>query len=58
MNYDLIFDTFKNPLVYRNVEMHLYELYHKVDLRLRRILRCNCSMPYSKASAVGGQPGT
>jgi hypothetical protein len=25
---------------------------------VRRILRCNCRMPYSSASAVGGQPGT
>ena len=24
----------------------------------RRILACNCRMPYSSASAVGGQPGT
>ena len=25
---------------------------------VRRIFFCNCRMPYTKASAVGGQPGT
>lgn len=32
--------------------------HHRTPLRLLRILRCSWSMPYNKASAVGGQPGT
>ncbi len=31
---------------------------HREIVPSRRILRCNCMIPYSNASAVGGQPGT
>lgn len=31
---------------------------HRSMLPDRRIFRCNCMMPYSSASAVGGHPGT
>ena len=33
-------------------------LVHRTIVPVRRILRCSCMMPYSSASAVGGQPGT
>ena len=31
---------------------------HRSIVPARRIFRCSCMMPYSNASAVGGQPGT
>ena len=31
---------------------------HRSIVPTRRIFRCSCITPYSRASAVGGQPGT
>ena len=33
-------------------------MHQRVTVPERRIFRCNCMIPYSNASAVGGQPGT
>jgi hypothetical protein len=37
---------------------NVYFRYQTTPFLLLRIFLCSCSIPYSRASAVGGQPGT
>ena len=41
-----------------NLHATAYLVHHSCVFLLRWIFFCSCRMPYSRPSAVGGQPGT